>query len=1222
MPEYRPREVFAMVNGVNALNGKIISDPIPGQEILNIASAETMDVAETTWFRNLVEEARYQPITALTDFDPLIVEEAGWGVIFPEKADPALRAALSELLNWREVQARNQFKVLSYRPGESHFQFLSRYNVDPNARPDPSKIPYYLLIAGSPGDIPFAFENALGYRYAVGRLYFDRPEDFARYARTVVEAEQLSLTLPKKVGFFSPVHIDDLVLDAGTDLLAKRLLGRSSKQQAWETALVSGVEADKGRLLELTTAKDSPAILFYTGHGIIFPRDNPDQEQLQGSLACAYTRGQIKGKALPPEAYLSAGDLNEDDSVLGKVIFLLSSYALGTPPDRWDFGAGHNKRQRYSARPFVAALPQQLLAHPRGGALAVIGPNDLSWNTASGLIANILDSSLRYLMNGSPVGHAVIPLKKYAAEIIDSFNRFYQTEGPAKIADDLTEQWLAKEVTRSMAVFGDPAVRLRTSQSVDEINQQSIAERLSVELSKISVQSVQTSQVAVEIPVVPELPKPLIEALNQRRCVVFLGSRLSEQGGYLTKQELARRLLQWGILNNGLKDQIYINEIQRMITRGDANLAIDGLVARLKENLGSQALWKFFIETYQRSEKPLPKVLTLLKELPLSAAITPNLDSMVERIYGTTPAYTPQEAESLLEVLFKQVFFILKLCGTIEMPDTLVASSADFKALAQGNQIFGGFMQSLLQSRTLLFLGTPIDELTSYLDILPTFTPTQPHYALVPVTEAGWQTKAEMINKRYAIQVLSYREVSGEDPLAEFVNNLTQTVSRQAKTTTGRSWLKHIRLENIGPFERLELDLNRSWNVLLGDNGVGKSNILRGIAAGILGQAFQPYADRLIRTGATWGQITLQTSNNHVYVTRMEMTSNGIQVTSTGGRPLETESWLVLGYPPTRTVTWSDVKPQVGEFARRPTNDDLLPLVQGDIDPRLDKLKQSFVDLDLRITKTKGKEKTSYQRLLNKYQEIIKQVTGKIKLEYTGILNNHVMFDTDDGRVRIEAVSQGTASLMGWVGFLVERLFEVYNLSRNPIKEYALVLVDEIDAHMHPEWQRQLAGTLEKIFPRVQFIATTHSPLIPVTLAPGNVLRLRRNEENPSQILVERMEEDMRRWEANQVLTSPLFDLGSTVAPEMQQAQADYVALVWRTNLSPEEQTRLDAAAELLKVRQPLAMEREEARLAYQLIQDTLTEKIKKMPAEKQQKILNEARVQMLENVTGSRRSE
>ena len=65
----------------------------------------------------------------------------------------------------------------------------------------------------------------------------------------------------------------------------------------------------------------------------------------------------------------------------------------------------------------------------------------------------------------------------------------------------------------------------------------------------------------------------------------------------------------------------------------------------------------------------------------------------------------------------------------------------------------------------------------------------------------------------------------------------------QPKTT----WLAKVRLENIGPFESLELELDRQWNILLGDNGVGKSNIIKAIAVGMLGRDAVSFADRIVR---------------------------------------------------------------------------------------------------------------------------------------------------------------------------------------------------------------------------------------------------------------------------------------------------------------------------------------------------------------------------------------
>jgi AAA domain, putative AbiEii toxin, Type IV TA system len=68
--------------------------------------------------------------------------------------------------------------------------------------------------------------------------------------------------------------------------------------------------------------------------------------------------------------------------------------------------------------------------------------------------------------------------------------------------------------------------------------------------------------------------------------------------------------------------------------------------------------------------------------------------------------------------------------------------------------------------------------------------------------------------------------------------------------------------------------------------------------------------------------------------------------------------------------------------------------------------------------------------------------------------------------------------MMAWVSDIGWRLFARYPDSLNPFHEPAIVLVDEIDLHLHPKWQRQLRERLTLHFPNVQFIATAHSPLM------------------------------------------------------------------------------------------------------------------------------------------------
>ena len=159
-------------------------------------------------------------------------------------------------------------------------------------------------------------------------------------------------------------------------------------------------------------------------------------------------------------------------------------------------------------------------------------------------------------------------------------------------------------------------------------------------------------------------------------------------------------------------------------------------------------------------------------------------------------------------------------------------------------------------------------------------------------------------------------------------------------------------LEDIGSFEKLELDFSREskWKILLGDNGVGKSTILKAIAVAIMGSDARSYAARLVRAGKTRGRITLITEQNPSgYITDIHVKdmSSEADVVSIPSRPMEAEGWLALGFSPLRVVTWASPSgPQNIVQKGRPTADDLIPLISGEADPRMDRLKQWIVNLD------------------------------------------------------------------------------------------------------------------------------------------------------------------------------------------------------------------------------------------------------------------------------------
>ncbi len=190
----------------------------------------------------------------------------------------------------------------------------------------------------------------------------------------------------------------------------------------------------------------------------------------------------------------------------------------------------------------------------------------------------------------------------------------------------------------------------------------------------------------------------------------------------------------------------------------------------------------------------------------------------------------------------------------------------------------------------------------------------------------------------------------------------------------------------------------------------------------------------------------------------------------------------------------------------------------------------------------------------------------------------------------LAAVSQGTQSLMGWIGLLLERLYEVYDNAEHPREGPALVLVDEIDVHMHPRWQQVIVPELSKLFPMVQFIAKTHSPLIIGGLRPTQVTCIARDPDG--RVVLLPIEEDMVLGRADQILTSSLFGLETTLDMTTQGALKTMQGLIGKSARSPEEAKRLEELRRDMALRIPVSLETSPERRAYELVSALLSERI------------------------------
>jgi hypothetical protein len=459
-PASEPEDEQIVFNGINARTGDYLFPPLPVSDVGKV-------------FRRKGEKTKK---ALMPGIDPRDLAEIGWAVVFHADEDPAIREALSPLLEHRQQQAAGLYWELSGKEegyhGEEKEDFLVARGADVGAV-NPNCLPYYILLVGGPERIPFDFQHQLDIQYAVGRVAFDTPEEYSLYAASVLEAESGGWGHERRLTLFGAHNPDDVAMQLSAELLVTPLaesLAKPSKLTAdhpWKIEKVLGEEAKKQRLASTLTGPDGPAIVFTATHGMGFPCGDPLQRDHQGALLCQDWPGPVQWRQpISPDFYFSADDVQPEADVRGKLVFHFACHGVGTP-EKADFREKGKRRRKLTPEPFVARLPQRLLAHPGGGALAVIGHVERAWpysfldkRDRTQMVA--FESTLRLLMAGYPVGAAMESFNQRYAEISAELTRllqrkaFHESYSESKIA----ELWTANNDSRNYAVIGDPAVRV------------------------------------------------------------------------------------------------------------------------------------------------------------------------------------------------------------------------------------------------------------------------------------------------------------------------------------------------------------------------------------------------------------------------------------------------------------------------------------------------------------------------------------------------------------------------------------------------------------------------------------------------------------------------------------------------------------------------------------------------------------------------------------------
>ena len=225
---------------------------------------------------------------------------------------------------------------------------------------------------------------------------------------------------------------------------------------------------------------------------------------------------------------------------------------------------------------------------------------------------------------------------------------------------------------------------------------------------------------------------------------------------------------------------------------------------------------------------------------------------------------------------------------------------------------------------------------------------------------------------------------------------------------------------------------------------------------------------------------------------------------------------------------------------------------------------ERLLDLDyLRLTDDKHQKRL--QRIKQVFAAILPDVSDESSVQILGTKTREdfgeaggVRFTTPYGDVPLSGLSLGYQTTLAWVLDLAIRLNKHYPESDNPLSEPAIVLVDEIDLHLHPSWQRQITAYLMQHFPKTQFIVTAHSPLMVQSAVDANLVVL---QEEDGQVKIENHPDFVEGWRADQILTSKLFDVPAR-SPRIQELLDERYSLLIKEERTPWEEQRLQALDE------------------------------------------------------------
>jgi len=329
----------------------------------------------------------------------------------------------------------------------------------------------------------------------------------------------------------------------------------------------------------------------------------------------------------------------------------------------------------------------------------------------------------------------------------------------------------------------------------------------------------------------------------------------------------------------------------------------------------------------------------------------------------------------------------------------------------------------------------------------------------------------------------------------------------------------------------IRIPVNSQFVFLVGDNGCGKSSLLKALAV-LLGNRF--YDENIAD------------SDGGLWITEAKIFTYGTPKTVkiTDDKPISKRlrSIPFAAYGPSRLLVNNRRQRSLLNESGLDRTQALWSIFHPDgllldfnrwIEDELKTGKNKFLTADLLNAR--------YENIKQLLIDIIPNVYDIREVEFPDISHKEILYYEESlagqkqaGGVSFERLSSGIRSLIAFLGDMMVRLFQQQPELIDPSELKGIVLIDEIDVHLHPKWQKALPGILADKFPHIQFIVSTHSP-IPLLGTTERAAIYHLSRDMVAGVNVKALNYiDVKNLLPNTILTSPIFGMDSLANPGVE----------------------------------------------------------------------------------------